>query len=125
MFCRWLFITPAVLFFVLIMTFIQYSPAYSPSYSQEDYVFPGAIQAVGWLMAFAAPALILAGAGLQVWKRKKNGKPTDWKSMTRPNEKWSSAVAGSEGVKKTVGVENLNYIKDEFSYNKYAVDNGY
>ena len=107
------------------MTFIQYSPAYSPSYSQEDYVFPGAIQAVGWLMAFAAPALILAGAGLQVWKRKKNGKPTDWKSMTRPNEKWSSAVAGSEGVKKTVGVENLNYIKDEFSYNKYAVDNGY
>lgn len=120
----WMFVTPVVLFFVLIMTFVQYSPAYSPSYTQENYVFPVGIQFLGWLMALVAVALILLGVAFQCYNRKKNGKPTDFKSMTSPNEKWGSAIVVN-AVKKPTGLDNQTYVKDEFSYNKYSVDSTY
>ena len=120
----WMVITPVVLFFVLIMTFVKYSPAYSPSYTQDNYVFPVGIQFMGWLMALVAVALIIIGVFFQCYNRKKNGKPTDFRSMTSPNEKWASALV-SNAVKKPTGLDNQTYVKDEFSYNKYSVDNTY
>ena len=40
----WMFLTPAILFFVLIMTFVQYAPAYSYRLSDDKYFFPAGIQ---------------------------------------------------------------------------------
>merc|ERR1712128_134713 len=117
----WLVITPVCLFFVLIMNFVQYSPAYSPSYTQDNYVFPVAIQFLGWVMALVAVFFILIGVAFQIYNRKKNGKPTDFKSMITPNEKWGSALVTNAVKKKTTGVDNQTYVRDEFSYssNKY------
>eukprot|EP00092_Neocalanus_flemingeri_P029348 GFUD01031860.1.p1 GENE.GFUD01031860.1~~GFUD01031860.1.p1 ORF type:complete len:652 (+),score=154.25 GFUD01031860.1:264-2219(+) len=120
----WMVITPVVLFFVLIMTFIQYSPAWSPDYSQEKYYFPTGIQFLGWLMALVAAAFIIMGVFWQYYNRKRNGKATDFKSMTSPNEKWGPATV-TNAVKKPTGLDNQTYVKDEFSYNKYSADTTY
>ena len=109
MFClRWLFCTPAILLAVLIMTFINYSPAFSTAYAQENYVFPPAIQAIGWLMAFAAPALILGGAVLQRWRQDKNA-TTDWISMTWLRKKIGFTNPDSKRARRMAGIENLSY----------------
>jgi solute carrier family 6 amino acid transporter-like protein 5/7/9/14 len=105
----WAFVTPAVLVFVLLMTFIQYSPAYSPSYTQEKYVFPGAIQALGWLMAFVPVVAIIGGGVYQFWDRKRNMKPTDLKSMFSPSDKWCNSVQGAAG-KKAASMEKQQYL---------------
>jgi len=105
----WAVVTPAVLTFVLIMTFVQYTPAYSASYSQEKYVFPPWVQAMGWGMALLPIMAIVAGAGFQVWNRKKNMKPTDLRSMFQPNEKWCSQEASSAG-RKALALENQPYL---------------
>eukprot|EP00092_Neocalanus_flemingeri_P075448 GFUD01093460.1.p1 GENE.GFUD01093460.1~~GFUD01093460.1.p1 ORF type:complete len:649 (+),score=144.83 GFUD01093460.1:184-2130(+) len=120
----WMVITPVVLFFVLIMTFIQYSPAWSPSYTQEKYYFPIGIQFLGWLMALVAGALIIMGVFWQYYNRKRNGKATDFKSMISPSEKWGSALV-TNPVKKPTGVDNQTYDKDEIRYNKYSMDTAY
>merc|ERR1712210_187094 len=58
----WKVVTPVVLFFVLIMTFVQYTPAYSASYSQENYTFPPWVQAMGWMMALLPIVAIILAA---------------------------------------------------------------
>jgi len=120
----WMVITPLVLLFVLIMNFVQFTPAYSPSYTQENYTFPTGIQFMGFLMALAPVALIIIGVVMQTLKRKGQGKPTDFKSMTSPNEKWGSALV-TNSVKKPMGLDNQTYIKDEFSYGKYSTSTAY
>jgi len=120
----WMVITPLVLLFVLIMNFVQFTPAYSPSYTQENYTFPTGIQFMGFLMALAPVALIIIGVVMQTLKRKGQGKPTDFKSMTSPNEKWGSALV-TNSVKKPMGLDNQTYIKDEFSYGKYSTNTAY
>ena len=46
----WKALNSIVLGFVLVKSFVQYSPPFSPSYSQKKYVFPTSIQFLGWLM---------------------------------------------------------------------------
>merc|ERR1712154_407164 len=87
----WMVVTPAVLIFVFVMTFIQYSPAYSSSLLpglEQKYVFPGGIQGLGIIMSFAPLMIIILGALYQFWKRNSQGKSTSFKAMTSPNEKW-------------------------------------
>jgi len=119
----WAFVTPIVLVFVLIMTFVQYSPAYSLSYTQEKYVFPEAIQALGWMMAFLPVVVIILGIFYQTWNRRRNLKPTDFKSMLTPNEKFCSAAQSAAG-KKAKALENQQYngkTNEGFTY-KYQGD---
>merc|ERR1712227_709907 len=87
----WTCITPIVLIFVLIMTFVQYSGAPSTAWGPDKYVFPGNIQAMGWLMALSPPAIIIAGAIFSYFNRKKSGRDVSLKSMLSPNDKWCSA----------------------------------
>merc|ERR1712233_13926 len=63
----WKVVTPLVLIFVLIMTFVQYTPAYSASYTQENYTFPPWVQAMGWMMALLPIVAIILGAFYQRW----------------------------------------------------------
>merc|ERR1711963_679257 len=95
----WKVVTPLVLFFVLIMTFVQYTPAYSASYSQESYTFPAWVQAMGWMMALLPIVAIILGAFYQRWNRNRNMKPTDMRSMFTPNEKWCGQQQSSSGKK--------------------------
>ena len=93
------FITPAVLFFVLVMTFVQYSPAYSSSYGQDPYTFPLSVQAVGWTMALLPVAMVVLGAAQQTWSRRGNIQSNGLRAMLRPSEKWG----GQGGGEKTTG----------------------
>merc|ERR1712165_626601 len=103
----WKVVTPLVLFFVLIMTFVQYTPAYSASYTQESYTFPAWVQAMGWMMALLPIVAIILGAFYQRWNRNRNMKPTDMRSMFTPNEKWCSQQQSSAG-KKALALENAS-----------------
>lgn len=49
----WLFITPAVILFIIIFGLLQYSPVY-----YGDYVYPRWAEAVGWIMA-AIPLVMM------------------------------------------------------------------
>merc|ERR1712154_448052 len=84
----WLGLTPAVLILVFVMTFVQYSPAYSSSLlpgQEEKYLFPGGIQALGIIMSFSPFIIIILGGVYQLWRRNSQGKSTSFKAMTSPN----------------------------------------
>jgi len=121
----WMVVTPAVLILVFVMTFVQYSPAYSSSLLpglEEKYVFPGGIQGLGIIMSFAPLMIIILGALYQFWKRNSQGKSTSFKAMTSPNEKWCSAVADKN--KKRSGVSNVTYMKDDVAITNYKYEHG-
>jgi len=127
----WMVVTPAVLIFVFVMTFIQYSPAYSSSLLpgeengeslEKKYVFSGGIQGLGIIMSFAPLMIIILGALYQLWKRKSQGKSISFSAMTRPNEKWCSAVADKN--KKRAGVSNVTYMKDDVAITNYKYEHG-
>merc|ERR1712228_714836 len=82
----WKVVTPLVLVFVLIMTFVQ---------------------AMGWMMALLPIVAIILGAFYQRWNRNRNMKPTDMRSMFTPNEKWCSQQQTSAG-KKALALENAS-----------------
>ena len=112
----WVVVTPLVLIFVLIMTFVQYGPAGGTTWGQEKYTYPDNIQAMGWLMAFAPVAIIIVGAIYQFVKRYMARKDVEsvteiLKGMFVPNEKWCSAV--EDANKNRNGIANVSYIKDE------------
>merc|ERR1711953_1104661 len=110
---------------VFVMTFVQYSPAYSASLLpglEEKYVFPGGIQGLGIIMSFAPLMIIILGALYQLWKRNSQGKSNSFKAVTSPNEKWCSAVADKN--KNRAGVSNVTYMKDDVAITNYKYEHG-
>jgi len=105
----WAIITPLILVIVLLMTFIKFSPAFGPAYSQDKYYFPDWVQALGFMMAFVPVVAIIVGALYKVWSRDRNGEPTDFKSMMSPTEKFCSSIQSSAG-RKTVALESQHYL---------------
>ena len=103
----WKVVSPLVLIFVLIMSFVQYTPVYSASYSQENYTFPPWVQAMGWLMALLPIVAIILGAFCQGWKRNRNMKQTDMRSMFTPSDKWCSQEQAL-AEKKVLSLENAS-----------------
>merc|ERR1711974_16968 len=121
----WMVVTPAVLILVFVMTFVQYSPAYSSSLLpglEEKYVFPGGIQGLGIIMSFAPLMIIILGALYQLWRRNSQGKSISFRALTSPNEKWCSAVAGKN--KNRTGVSNVTYMKDDVAITNYKYEHG-
>ena len=120
----WKVLTPLVLIFVLIMTFVQYTPASSVSYTQENYTFPQWVQTMGWMMAVLPIAAIILGAFYQTLNRKWKMKPTDMRSMFSPNEKWCSQEERLSD-KKVLALENTSqYIgnaNEGFKYQSESV----
>ena len=110
----WMVITPGVLVFVLIMTFVQYEPAKSSRLGTEPYTHPAGIQTLGWLMAFLPIVMIPVVAFLQVRKRREAGQPTDRAAMFRPVEKWGPAVQTSNAA----AAKDFNpaYLNEGFKY---------
>jgi len=105
----WTVITPLILGIILIMTFVQYSPASSLSYA-DNYTFPGKIQAMGWLMALCPLLIIVLGGLYSWWNRGRSGRDNGLKAMLSPNDKWCSAV--DDANKNRAGITNVSYVKD-------------
>ena len=105
----WTVVTPLILGIILIMTFVQYSPASSLSYG-DTYVFPGKIQAMGWLMALCPAFIIITGGIFSWWNRGRSGRDNGFKAMITPNDKWCSAV--DDANKNRAGVTNVSYVVD-------------
>jgi len=109
----WVFLTPATLVLVFVMTFIHFSPAESPQYSQESYIFPENIQLLGFFMSFSPLAIILIGALLQIIWRLRLGQSVSVSALTSPGEDWGPA----ESAKKTttIGVSNMSFVSEVLS----------
>ncbi|XP_067660399.1 sodium- and chloride-dependent glycine transporter 2-like [Haliotis asinina] len=60
---NWVFLTPATLLFVLIVSAMQYDPA-----NYGDYTFPSWAQGIGWSMVVAPVAMILLIVAVQTYK---------------------------------------------------------
>ena len=95
----WLFISPALLFILLIVSWIQYRPLRT-----DDYVFPAWSNVIGWLMTVS---ILLGMFGWAVYMlvdalfvRKQS-----WTSLFRPESDWGPR--SSEHKKLATHLENL------------------
>ena len=107
----WMFVTPVVLAFILVMTLVDYSPTSSarrPDAEEDKYIFPVIIQALGWMMTTAAVIIIPVTAIFQVCKRYKSGKPFDIRTMMTPNEKWGPANQPKEKTSSDLEIHDNN-----------------
>ena len=104
-------ITPLILLFVLIMSFVQYAPAYSPSFTQENYVFPDSIQFLGWFIGFFSVGLIIVGVLTNIFNRKQENKSVNLRSMLTPSIKWGPALVITSEERKE-GQDNHTFITD-------------
>eukprot|EP00088_Acartia_fossae_P009522 TRINITY_DN1462_c0_g1_i9.p1 TRINITY_DN1462_c0_g1~~TRINITY_DN1462_c0_g1_i9.p1 ORF type:complete len:732 (+),score=113.65 TRINITY_DN1462_c0_g1_i9:92-2287(+) len=110
----WLVLTPGILTFVLIMTFVQYTPAYTFRIDVDKYVFPVGIQLLGWLMALLPIVFIPFIGFLQYRKRKAAGQSTELRDMFSPNNKWGPAIETNSHVPKEK--DPNSYINEGFKY---------
>lgn len=117
----WKVLTPLTLIFVLVMSLVQFTPAYSPGYTQEKYVFPPAIQCLGWAMSLVPIVLVIIGAPLEYYKRKGEGQKTDLRSLFSPSDKWGPSTV-TNAVKKQSGQDNQTYEKDVADEKKQNMD---
>lgn len=113
-FSMWMVVTPLTLLFVLIMSFVQYGPAYAPSTFTSKYFFPAGIQSLGWMMALVPAVAIIAGYVYMMHHRKKNHKSTSFRAMLSPNEKWGPATI-TNAVRKPAN-HYIGNINEGFKY---------
>ena len=107
---NWLVCSPIILFGITIITWINFSPA-----NYQGYIFPDWVQAMGWLMAISAIAIVVV-MGIYEKHRRNNvlGKPTSWSQMFKPVDKWGPAVP-----QKPLSEES-GYANEAFKYNSKA-----
>lgn len=126
---NWLCITPIILSFITVVTWVKFTPC-----QYGDYVFPAGIQSLGWLMA-ATPVFIFFAVGVtEVVRRKRAGKPVDFKSMTSPVAKWGPAVktaSSATGEEASAPPQtsfklsdNAAYTNEAFAQFGYGADKG-
>jgi len=84
----WCFVTPILLFVVLILQFV-----YTKKVEYKGEEFPDSVQALGWLCGLASTAFIPAITVWQYYRRYKKGKDIGW-AMFKPTHRWGP-VAGA------------------------------
>jgi solute carrier family 6 amino acid transporter-like protein 5/7/9/14 len=119
----WMVVTPLALGFILIMTFVQYSPTTSlqrPDVDEANYVFPIGVQLMGWLMAAVSVVIVPVMGCFQLWKINQ-AKGLTGLDLLRAgftaNEKWGPANAAKKQQNNDSSFDN-----DAFTYSKYAVE---
>ncbi len=134
---NWLVVTPIVLAFITIVTWINFTPCY-----YGDYVFPSWVQvskngrillkrlenvqpfqAIGWMMAGWTVVLVLVLGVLEYFRRNYLlDKPTSLSEMFSPVDKFGPAVGGGASAPvEPVGNSNLAaYDNDAFGYGSTA-----
>ena len=106
----WVFLTPVTLILVFVMTFIHFSPAESPQYSQETYIFPDNVQILGFVMSFSPLAIILIGALVQIIHRLRQGQSVSVWALTSTGEDWGPAESTQKTT--TMGVSNMSFVSE-------------
>jgi solute carrier family 6 amino acid transporter-like protein 5/7/9/14 len=110
---NWQLATPLILIFIIIITFVKFSPA-----EYNDYVFPAPIQFMGWLMACVSILVVLGGAAFEFYRRRRDGLATDWKTMLSPVPEWGPAV------RRTIDpITTQNQMAMEAAYTNEAFSN--
>jgi len=89
---NWFVLTPIILSFITITTWVNFTPASYTLMGKIDYVFPKGIQGLGWIMASGPVFIFIGFAVAEYFLRKKAGKAVDIKSMLRPSGKFGPAV---------------------------------
>ena len=89
----WKLITPFVLFLILLIAFIQYTPA---SYGSGDaeIIFPPWVNLLGWLMAVTPIVIVLVVGGCIFYKEVVKG-GHHWRELLRPTCEWCPAAERS------------------------------
>ncbi|XP_075117701.1 sodium- and chloride-dependent glycine transporter 1-like [Leptodactylus fuscus] len=83
----WRFFSPAIIFFILIFTVIQYRPI-----SYNDYVYPGWAISLGFLMALSSVICIPLYAAFKIWRSEGNTFLQRLKNAVKPNKDWGPAL---------------------------------
>uniref|UniRef100_A0A7M4FH58 Solute carrier family 6 member 9 n=1 Tax=Crocodylus porosus TaxID=8502 RepID=A0A7M4FH58_CROPO len=83
----WRFFSPAIIFFILVFTVIQYRPI-----TYNDYVYPGWAVAIGFLMALSSVLCIPAYALYRVCRADGSTLLQRVKNATRPSRDWGPAL---------------------------------
>ena len=83
----WCFITPITLLALTILQFVYHTP-----YGSDGYVFPDAIQSLGWLISLSSVILIPTVGIYQICMRLKNNEDLGW-ALLQPTEVSSGACA--------------------------------
>ena len=82
----WKFITPLVLFVVIVLSFVQSTPKSSNVYNK--YIWPDSIQALCWLMPLSTVIFIPVVGIYQICRRISKGKPITGSALIRPTHNW-------------------------------------
>ncbi|KAG9463652.1 hypothetical protein GDO78_021356 [Eleutherodactylus coqui] len=83
----WRFISPAIIFFILVFTVIQYRPI-----SYNDYVYPGWAISLGFLMALSSVVCIPLYAAFKIWRSDGDTFLQRVKNAVKPNKDWGPAL---------------------------------
>ena len=89
----WKFVTPLILFIVIIIRFIYLEPQYSKVY--EKYLWPNSIQALGWLLPISTIMVIPTVGVYQVLSRKSKGKKITVLSLLKKTPNWKPSPDSS------------------------------
>ncbi|XP_062995986.1 sodium- and chloride-dependent glycine transporter 1 isoform X1 [Elgaria multicarinata webbii] len=84
----WRFISPAIIFFILVFTVIQYRPI-----SYNKYVYPAWAITIGFLMALSSVVCIPIYAVFRVLRSEGDSLLQRLKNATRPSREWGPALA--------------------------------
>ncbi|XP_077132266.1 sodium- and chloride-dependent glycine transporter 1 isoform X3 [Ranitomeya variabilis] len=84
----WRFFSPAIIFFILIFTVIQYRPI-----SYNDYVYPDWAIMLGFLMALSSVICIPLYAAFRIWRSEGDTFLQRLKNSVKPNKDWGPALS--------------------------------
>ncbi|XP_073420980.1 sodium- and chloride-dependent glycine transporter 1 isoform X5 [Dendrobates tinctorius] len=84
----WRFFSPAIIFFILIFTVIQYRPI-----SYNDYVYPDWAIMLGFLMALSSVVCIPLYAAFRIWRSDGDTFLQRLKNAVKPNKDWGPALS--------------------------------
>ncbi|XP_053326061.1 sodium- and chloride-dependent glycine transporter 1 isoform X1 [Spea bombifrons] len=83
----WRFISPGIIFFILIFTVIQYRPI-----SYNDYVYPSWAITIGFLMALSSVICIPGYAAFKIWRSEGDTFFQRLKNAVKPSKDWGPAL---------------------------------
>ncbi|XP_077190140.1 sodium- and chloride-dependent glycine transporter 1 isoform X1 [Paroedura picta] len=84
----WRFISPVIIFFILVFTVIQYRPI-----TYNTYIYPSWAITIGFLMALSSVVCIPIYAVFCIWRSEGDSLLQRLKNATRPSRDWGPALA--------------------------------
>ena len=114
---NWLVVTPIILVFITIVSWYKFTPC-----RYNDYIFPDWVQFLGWMMATTTIIIFITVGIFEYYHRNTiMKKPTDFRGMLKPVEKWGPAVKMSEPIRETNGSVNMEGLeKQGYSNEAYS-----